>query len=182
MLILGEVAPKTIAALHPARVALPAALIYYPLLKITYPVVWLLNLVANGLLRLLGVRADQIASHSLSAEELRTVVAEAGVMVPRRHREMLLSILDLDAITVDDIMVPRQEIVGLDLDRTWQENLAVIQASRHDRLPVYRATSTTSSAWREFASCYRISCAASSRRRCCSSAFASRTSYRKARR
>jgi magnesium and cobalt exporter, CNNM family len=139
MLILGEVAPKTIAALHPARIALPASLIYYPLLKITYPVVWLLNLVANGLLRLLGVRADQIASHSLSAEELRTVVAEAGVMVPRRHREMLLSILDLDAITVDDIMVPRQEIMGLDLDRTWQENLAVIQASRHDRLPVYRA-------------------------------------------
>ena len=138
VLIFAEVAPKTIGALHPARVALPAALIYYPLLKVTYPVVWVLNLVANGLLRLVGVRADQIASHSLSAEELRTVVAEAGVMVPRRHREMLLSILDLDAITVDDIMVPRQEIVGLDLDRTWDENLTVIQTSRHDRLPVYR--------------------------------------------
>lgn len=138
VLIFGEVAPKTIAALNPARIALPAALIYYPLLKITYPVVWVLNLFANGLLRLIGVRADQIASHSLSAEELRTVVAEAGVMVPRRHQQMLLSILDLDAITVDDIMVPRQEIIGLDLDRTWEENLAVIQASRHDRLPVYR--------------------------------------------
>jgi len=139
MLILGEVAPKTIAALNPARIALPAALIYYPLLKITYPVVWVLNLLANGVLRLFGVSATEMASHSLSAEELRTVVAEAGVMVPRRHREMLLSILDLDAITVDDIMVPRQEIVGLDLDRTWEENLAVIQSSRHDRLPVYRA-------------------------------------------
>jgi Mg2+/Co2+ transporter CorB len=139
VLIFAEVAPKTIGALNPARIALPAALIYYPLLKITYPVVWVLNLFANGLLRLVGVRADQIASHSLSAEELRTVVAEAGVMVPRRHREMLLSILDLDAITVDDIMVSRQEIVGLDLDRTWEENLAVIQTSRHDRLPVYRS-------------------------------------------
>jgi Mg2+/Co2+ transporter CorB len=138
MLIFGEVAPKTIAALNPARIALPAALIYYPLLKITYPVVWVLNLFANGLLRLVGVSATQMASHSLSAEELRTVVAEAGVMVPRRHQQMLLSILDLDAITVDDIMVPRQEIVGLDLDRTWEENLAVIQSSRHDRLPVYR--------------------------------------------
>jgi len=138
MLIFGEVAPKTIAALNPARIALPAALIYYPLLKITYPVVWVLNLFANGLLRLVGVSATQMASHSLSAEELRTVVAEAGVMVPRRHQQMLLSILDLDAITVEDIMVPRQEIVGLDLDRTWAENLAVIQSSRHDRLPVYR--------------------------------------------
>ncbi|HVY66660.1 MAG TPA: HlyC/CorC family transporter [Gammaproteobacteria bacterium] len=138
VLIFGEVAPKTIAALNPARIALPAALIYYPLLKIMYPAVWVLNLVANGLLRLLGVRASEIASHSLSAEELRTVVAEAGVMVPRRHQQMLLSILDLDAITVDDIMVSRQEIIGLDLDRTWAENLGVIQASRHDRLPVYR--------------------------------------------
>jgi Mg2+/Co2+ transporter CorB len=138
MLIFGEVAPKTIAALNPARIALPAALIYYPLLMITYPIVWVLNLLANGVLRLFGVRADQIASHSLSAEELRTVVAEASAMVPRRHREMLLSILDLDAVTVDDIMVPRQEIVGLDLDRTWEENLVVIQTSRHDRLPVYR--------------------------------------------
>jgi len=138
VLIFCEVAPKTIAALNPARLALPAALIYYPLLKIAYPLVWLLNLFANGLLRLLGVRPDKIASHSLSAEELRTVVAEAGVMVPRPHQRMLLSILDLDAITVDDIMVPRQEIVGLDLDRTWEENLGVIQTSQHNRLPVYR--------------------------------------------
>jgi Mg2+/Co2+ transporter CorB len=138
VLIFGEIAPKTIGALHPARIALPAALIYYPLLKIAYPAVWVLNLFTNGLLRLLGVRPDQIASHSLSAEELRTVVAEAGVMVPRRHQRMLLNILDLDAITVDDIMIPRQEIVGLDLDRTWAENLAVIQSSQHDRLPVYR--------------------------------------------
>lgn len=138
VLIFCEVAPKTIAALNPARIALPAALIYYPLLKITYPLVWLLNLFANGLLRLLGVRPDKIASHSLSVEELRTVVAEAGVMVPRPHQRMLLSILDLDAITVDDIMVPRQEIVGLDLDRTWEESLGIIQTSQHNRLPVYR--------------------------------------------
>jgi Mg2+/Co2+ transporter CorB len=138
VLVFCEVAPKTIAALNPPRIALPATLIYYPLLKITYPIVWTLNLFANGLLRLLGVRADQIASHSLSAEELRTVVAEAGVMVPRRHQRMLLSILDLDAVTVEDIMVPRQEIVGLDLDRSWEENLAIIQTSEHNRLPVYR--------------------------------------------
>ena len=138
VLVFCEVAPKTIAAVNPARIALPAARIYYPLLKLAYPVVWLVNLLANALLRLLGVRPDQIASHSLSAEELRTVVAEAGVMVPRRHQRMLLSILDLDAITVEDIMVPRQEIIGLDLDRTWEENLGIIQTSVHNRLPVYR--------------------------------------------
>lgn len=138
VLVFADLAPKTIGALHPARIALPAALIYYPLLKIAYPIVWVLNLIANGTLRLLGVRPDLIASHSLSAEELRTVVAEAGVMVPRRHQRMLLSILDLDAITVDDIMVPRQAIIGLDLDQPWERNLATIQNSPHDRLPVYR--------------------------------------------
>ena len=138
VLIFGEVAPKTIAALHPTRVALPAAVIYYPLLKLAYPVVWLINLLANGLLRLVGIRPDRIPPHLLSAEELRTVVAEAGVMVPRRHQRMLLSVLDLDAITVDDVMVPRQEIVGIDLERDWNENLALIQSTEHNRLPVYR--------------------------------------------
>jgi len=114
VLIFAEVAPKTLAALNPPRYALPSALVYYVLLKIAYPVVWVINLFTNGLLRLLGVRPDQIASHSLSAEELRTVVAEAGVMVPRRHQRMLLSILDLDAVTVDDVrgfmveMAPRR--------------------------------------------------------------------------
>ena len=138
VLIFCDIVPKTIAALNPTRIAHFAALMYYPLLKVAYPIVWLLNLFTNSLLRLLGVRPDQIASHSLSAEELRTVVAEAGVMVPRRHQRMLLSILDLDAVTVEDIMVPRQEIEGLDLDRSWEDNLAIIQTTAHDRLPVYR--------------------------------------------
>ncbi|HET7131081.1 MAG TPA: CNNM domain-containing protein, partial [Gammaproteobacteria bacterium] len=138
MLIFAEVAPKTIGAINPPRLALPAALVYYVVLKVANPFVWLINLLANGVLRLFGFRADQIASHSLSAEELRTVVAEAGAMVPRRHQRMLLSVLDLDAVTVDDVMVPRQEIVGLDLDREWDENLRIVQESSFDRLPVYR--------------------------------------------
>jgi Mg2+/Co2+ transporter CorB len=138
VLIFAEVAPKTIAALHPQRIALPAALIYYPLLKVAYPFVWLINLVANGFLRLLGVSPHEIANHSLSAEELRTVVAEAGAMVPRRHQRMLLRILDLDAVTVDDVMVPRQDIVEIDLNNDWDDNLALISDSQFHRLPVCR--------------------------------------------
>lgn len=138
VLIFSEVAPKTIAALHPTQIALPAALIYYPLLKVASPLVWLINFFANGVLRALGVRPEEISSHSLSAEELRVVVAEAGAMVPRSHRRMLLSILDLDAMTVDDVMVPRQEIVGIDLDRSWSENLELITSTELNRLPVYR--------------------------------------------
>lgn len=138
VLIFAEVAPKTIAALHPARIALPAALIYYPLLKVAYPFVWIINIIANGLLRLLGVSPSDIASHSLSAEELRTIVAEAGAMVPRRHQRMLLRILDLDAVTVDDVMVPRQDIVELDLNDDWEKNLALIRDSEFHRLPICR--------------------------------------------
>ena len=138
ILIFAEVAPKTIAALNPPRLALPAALIYYPLLKACYPFVWTVNMMANAVLRLLGVRPDDIASHSLSAEELKTVVAEAGALVPRRHQRMLLSILDLEQITVDDVMVPRQEIGGIDLEDPWADTLELIKQYRFSRVPIYR--------------------------------------------
>ena len=138
ILIFSEVAPKTLAALHPERVALPAALVYYPLLKITYPIVWMVNLMANGVLRLLGVRTELVQGHGLSHEELRTVVSEAGAMIPKRHQRMLISVLELQDVTVDDIMVPRNEIDGLDLDDDWEDLIEQISESQHTRLPVYR--------------------------------------------
>ena len=138
VLIFAEVAPKTIAAVNPTRIALPAALIYYPVLKVAYPFVWAINLIANGILRLFGLKPEHISAHSLSAEELRTVVLEAGALVPSRHQQMLLSILDLDGMTVDDVMVSRQDIVGLDLTKPWTENLTQISTSEYHRLPVYR--------------------------------------------
>lgn len=137
VLIFAEVAPKTLAANHPLRLALPAAFIYYPLLKIAYPIVWVLNLLANGVLWMLGLRDRDARGAALSTEELKTVVAEAGAMIPRRHRNMLLSILDLEKMTVDDVMVPRADIVGLDLADPWDVVLAELQASRHSRLVVW---------------------------------------------
>jgi Mg2+/Co2+ transporter CorB len=137
LLIFCEVAPKTFGALHPERLALPAAYLYTPLLWLFYPFVWLTNLVANGVLRLLGVSAQQ-ASNSLSSEELRTVVAEAGAMIPHRHQQMLVSILDLESATVEDIMVPRNEIVGIDADDDWDRVIEQLRQSQHTRLPVYQ--------------------------------------------
>ena len=137
VLIFAEVAPKTVAARNPSKLALPAALIYYPLMKLAYPLVWLINLLANGLLRLFGVATDRDSSHALSTAELRTVVTEASALIPARHQRMLLNILDLEEVTVDDVMVSRQEIVGVDLDEVWEKNLALIQDSRFSRLPVY---------------------------------------------
>jgi Mg2+/Co2+ transporter CorB len=136
LLIFCEVAPKTYGALHPERLAIPSAYIYTPLLFVLYPFVWATNLLANGVLRLFGVSQKQ-AAHSLSSEELRTVVAEAGALIPRRHRQMLVSILDLEHATVEDIMVPRNEIVGIDLDDDWDRAVEQLRQSQHTRLPVY---------------------------------------------
>ncbi len=138
VLIFAEVAPKTVAARNPSKLALPAALIYYPLMKIAYPLVWLINLMANGLLRLFGIRNEHEHGQALSTAELRTIVSEAGTLIPARHQRMLLGILDLEDVSVDDIMIPRQEIIGIDLDEPWEENLALIRDSRYSRLPVYR--------------------------------------------
>ncbi|MGI9220910.1 MAG: HlyC/CorC family transporter [Woeseiaceae bacterium] len=138
VLIFSETAPKTLAALHPEKLAFPAAIIYYPLLKITYPFVWLTNTIANGVLLLFGVRANDSELQSLTREELRTLVHEAGGRISGRYQQMLLSILDLEKVTVDDVMVPHNEIVGIDLDDGLTEINRVINESEHTRLPVFR--------------------------------------------
>jgi Mg2+/Co2+ transporter CorB len=138
ILIFAEAAPKTLAALHPERIAFPAALIYYPLLKITYPLVWLTNVCANGVLFLFGVRSSHTELQALTREELRTVVHEAGSRISSQYRTMLLSILDLEKVTVDDVMVPHNEIIGIDLDDDDNDIDSIIAHSKHTRLPVYR--------------------------------------------
>ncbi|MCG8432635.1 MAG: HlyC/CorC family transporter [Gammaproteobacteria bacterium] len=138
VLIFSEVTPKTLAALYPEKVGLPATYIYRFLLFITYPFVFVVNLFANGLLRIFGIKATEVSASSLSREELRTVVMEAGRLIPQSHREMLLSILDLEKATVEDVMVPRSEIVGIDLEDDWATSLDLLKHSQHTRLLVYR--------------------------------------------
>ncbi len=138
ILIFSEVAPKTLAATHPERVAFPAAFVYTPLLRILSPLVWAVTAMANGVLKLVGARPEQQTKlYSLSSEELRTVVNEAGALIPKRHQQMLLSILDLEKVTVDDIMIPRNEIVGINLNDDWQSIAEQLTHSQHTRLPVY---------------------------------------------
>jgi len=138
VLIFSEAAPKTLAALHPERVAFPAAIIYYPLLKLTYPIVWLTNIASNGVLFLLGVRNSDIRSNALTREELRTVVHEAGGRISGRYRQMLISILDLEKVTVDDVMVPHNEIIGIDLSDEPEDIEQIINQCVHTRIPVYQ--------------------------------------------
>src|SRR5262245_31688858 len=137
VIVFCELAPKIYAAANPEGVALHAAGIYRVLVLITRPALWLTNTLAYGFLRLFGVGRGAKSHQSLSADELRTVVTEAAPVIPQRHRQMLLSILDLGRITVNDIMVPRQEISGIDLAESWEDILAQLRETPHTRLPVY---------------------------------------------
>jgi len=138
ILIFAEVAPKTLAALHPERIAFPAAYVYTPLLKATYPLVYVINMIANGLLKMLGVNPEQTKKEGVSVEELRSVVMETSHLVPQKHQDMLLGLLNLDKATVDDIMVPRNEITALDLQDSWEDIIDDLTTCQRTRLPVYR--------------------------------------------
>jgi len=139
VLIIAEVTPKTVAALYPERIAYPSSLLLGLLLRMLYPVVWMVNFVSNGLVRLLGFTLNMDdTQQQLTPEELRTVVYESGERIPRRRHGMLLNILDLEKATVNDILVPRNEILGLDIDDDLSEILEQIASSQHTRMPVYR--------------------------------------------
>ena len=138
VLIFGEVTPKTLAALHPERIAFPAAYLLNALMYLLYPLVWCINQITNALLKLLGVNPDKRPEDALSSEELRTIVGEAGPMIPPRHKRMLLNILDLEEVTVDDIMVPRHEIRGIDVEDEDARIIEALRTSEHTRVILYR--------------------------------------------
>lgn len=138
ILIFAEVTPKTLAAIHPERIAYPAAYVYGPLMRLLYPLVWVVNGISNGLLRLIGVRVDGASETPLTREELRSLVIESGGPLTKFHRKMLLSILELEQVTVEDVMVPRNEVVGVDLDDEWEEIIDQVAHSQYARLPIFR--------------------------------------------
>jgi Mg2+/Co2+ transporter CorB len=138
ILVFAEVAPKTLAVLHPERVAFPAAIILRPLLTVCYPVVATINWLANGVLRMFRLTPSNVDYHQLSTDELRTVVNEAGALISRKFQNMLVGILDLEKVTVNDIMVPRHEISGIDLEDDMDEIIDLLVHSQHAKLPLYK--------------------------------------------
>ena len=138
MLVFCDIAPKTLATIKPELLAFPAGWLYPPLLKLFYPVVWLVNLIANFLLRLVGVDVNKRPHSTLSKEELKSVITEAESLIPSRYQKMLVGILDLESATVEDIMTPRNEIVGIDLEHPINDIINAIKSSPHTRLPVYK--------------------------------------------
>ncbi len=138
LLIFGEITPKTLAALRPEIIAYPVSLPLKMLQKVLYPLVAMLSWVSNGLLGLLGVDLSNKGNDSLSTEELRSVVRESGTDLPLNRQSMLLGILDLERVTVDDIMIPRNEVAGIDLDDDLEAIISQLRTTPHTRLPVFR--------------------------------------------
>lgn len=138
ILIFSEVTPKTIAALYPEKIAYPSSYLLTLLLKLLYPFVWAVNMISNRLVTLLGFKPNERDTHQLNKEELRTVVFESAGHIPRRRHGMLLNILDLEKVTVNDILVPRNEVLGLDLNDDLDTILDQIGSAQHTRLPVFK--------------------------------------------
>lgn len=137
MLIFSEIYPKTIAALYPEKVAFLSSHIIMPLSKILSPIVYLMNLIIRGLMKVTGVKTESKV-HSLSPDELRSIVNQSGQFIPTAHQEMLLSILDLEEVTVDDIMVPRNDIGGIDIDDDWKAIMRQLNHAAHGRVVLYK--------------------------------------------
>jgi Mg2+/Co2+ transporter CorB len=138
LLIFAEVTPKTLAALHPEKISFPSSLILSPLLFIFMPIVVALNWITNGILALFKINPQNINGDTLSQEELRTVVYEAGTMIPKKHQEMLVGILDLEKVTAEDIMVPRSDIMAIDINDEWKDIQKQLVNAQHTRVLLYR--------------------------------------------
>ncbi|WP_340621030.1 HlyC/CorC family transporter [Xenorhabdus siamensis] len=138
ILVFAEVMPKTIAALYPEKIAFPSSFLLRPLQKIMLPLVWAFNKITLLFMRCLGIKVSNIRNDAVSKDELRTIVNESNINLSRRNQDMLISILDLEKVTVGDIMVPRNEIVGIDINGDWKSVIRQLTHSPHGRIVLYR--------------------------------------------
>ncbi|RWU11707.1 DUF21 domain-containing protein [Pseudidiomarina gelatinasegens] len=139
VLIFAEVTPKTIAALHPERIAFPSSFVLKPMLTVLYPLVATVNFITNSFMRLLGINPKGSSGQdALSSEELRTVVNEANSMIPSSHQDMLISILDLEKVTVEDVMIPRADISGIDVQDDVKSIVKQLSQAQYTRILLYR--------------------------------------------
>jgi len=138
ILVFAEITPKTLAALHPERVAFPASYVLTPLRRLLYPIVRLVLTLTNSLLKLFGVNTDEAIDESISTEELKIIVNESGALIPKSHQNMFLRILDLEKVTVEDIMIPRAEVAGINIEQNIDSIIEQIRGAVHTRMPVYK--------------------------------------------
>lgn len=137
ILVFSEISPKVIAAAYPEKLGIMCSYILYPLLQLLYPVVWFVNLFVEGLLKLLRVNVNfSNTEHSLTMDELRSIVTDAGHFLPKKHRTILLNLFELEKITVDDVMTAHTMVEVIDFNQPLDDILTRISTSHHTRLPV----------------------------------------------
>ena len=138
LLVFSEITPKVAGATYPDWLALRIAYVLTPLLRVAYPVVWLVNLFVQPLLSLLHLqpKPGHESSH-LSPEELRSLVLESGRFIPKQHRSILLNLFELEQLTVADIMTPRGEIESIDIAAPIESIKAQLATSFHTRVVVF---------------------------------------------
>jgi Mg2+/Co2+ transporter CorB len=137
ILVFSEISPKVIAAAYPEKLGIACSYVLYPLLKLLYPIVWFINLFVEGLLKLLRVKVNfSETAQSLTMDELRSIVTDAGHFMPKKHRTILLNLFELEKITVDDVMTAHTQVEAIDFDAEVDDILARISNSHHTRLPV----------------------------------------------
>jgi len=137
LLLFAEVTPKTLAAANPEKIAFPAAYVYKPLSKLLFPLVVIIDWLAKLILKIFLLSGQSSGNDALNSAELRVAVKETSGLIPDSHRDMLLSILDLEKVSVDDIMVPRSEIIGIDLEDDWHDTLQLITNLSYTRIPIF---------------------------------------------
>ena len=135
MIIFAEVMPKTIAALKPESIAFPSSYLLKPLSKILSPLITLVSFVSNGVTKLIGIDLDSADKDELRPEELRTLLQTSGV--PKRQEEMLMGIFDMDYLSVNDVMIPKNEIVGIDLNDDIEQVLEQLQKIDFTYIPCF---------------------------------------------
>ena len=140
VLVFAEMTPKTLAAIYPQQVAFLCSFPLNIMQGILAPLVYIISFISNSLLRIFGITIDRIHKEALTGEELRSVVHEAGGILPVEHKSMLISLLDLEQATVEDIMIPKSDIVGIDLEQSWLQILEQLETAQHTRLPIYRGS------------------------------------------
>ena len=136
VLIFAEVTPKTFAANYAEKVALPASIILKFLQKILYPLVWIVNFFSNSILKLFGVEEKQ-SDDDLSPDELKSILENSGDLIPSRYQEMLLSVLELDKISIDEVMIPKNEVIGIDLSKDINEIKSLLESSKKEFFPIF---------------------------------------------
>ena len=137
IIVFAEITPKIVGATFPEKIALPASLLIAPLMRVSKPLIWFVNLFANTILRVLHINTKGAHDQRLSTEELRTIVLESGSFMPTKHRSILLNLFDLENITVDDVMVPRRQIESLNFNAPLEDVLHQLETCYHNRLVVY---------------------------------------------